>query len=115
TTSSNPQLYTREGLHGRFESEYVKAQIKPEDFAGLVKTATKLQHPFADIMKYLFQTFDRVPDLYAMDKVTRWDANNRNADSKKFVNERLAVLSQMLAHLWSTACLGSASNNPDVR
>lgn len=113
TTSSNPQLYTREPLYWRFEGEYVKAQIKPEDFGGMVKTATKLSDPFADIMKYLFQSYDRVPELYRMDKTARWDANNRSADSKKFVTERLAAGSQMLANLWYTAWLGSAAQKAD--
>ena len=113
TTSSNPQLFTREPLHGRFEGEYVKAQIKPEDFSGLVKTATRLQDPFADIVKYLVDTYNHVPELYRMEKKVRWDANNRNADSKKFVAERLAAASQMLANLWYTAWLGSASTKPE--
>ena len=113
STSSNPQLYTREPLHWRFEGEFVKARIKPEDFTGLVKTASRLQDPFADIMKYLLQSYDRVPDLYRMDKTARWDANNRNADSKKFVAERLAAGSQMLANLWYTAWLGSVIQKPD--
>ena len=115
TTSSNPQLYTREPLHGRFETEYVKAQIKPEDFNGLVKTATRLQDPFADIVKYLFQSYNKTADLYRMDKSARWDANNRNAESKKFVTERLAAGSQMLANLWYTAWLGSSTQKPEGR
>jgi hypothetical protein len=114
-TSSNPQLYSREPLHGRFESEFVKANIKPEDFTGLVNTATRLQDPFADIMKYLFQSFGRVPDLYRMEKAARWDGANRNPDSKKFVAERLAAGSQMLANLWYTAWLGSANPRTDGR
>ena len=113
TTSSNSQLFTREPLHGRFEGEYVKAQIKPEDFSGLVKTATRLQDPFADIVKYLVDSYNHVPELYRMEKKVRWDANNRNADSKKFVTERLAAASQMLANLWYTAWLGSASTKPE--
>jgi len=112
TTSSNPQLFTREPLHGRFEGEYVKAQVRPEDFGGLVKTATKLQDPFADVMKYLFESWGHVPKLYQMEKTARWDANNRNPESKKFVEERLAAGSQMLANLWYTAWLGSASAKP---
>lgn len=38
STGSNPELFTREPLHWRFEGEYLKAQFKPEDFSGLVKT-----------------------------------------------------------------------------
>jgi hypothetical protein len=115
STSSNPQLYTREPLHGRFEGEFVKAQIKPEDFSGLVKTAVRLQDPFAEIAKYLFQSYERVPELYRLDKTARWDGNNRNADSKKFVAERLAAGSQMLANLWYTAWLGSTAPKPEIR
>jgi hypothetical protein len=48
-----------------------------------------------------------------MEKKVRWDANNRNADSKKFVTERLAAAAQMLANLWYTAWLGSASTKPE--
>jgi hypothetical protein len=93
----------------------VKAQIKPEDFSGLVKTATRLQDPFADIVKYLVDSYNHVPELYRMEKKMRWDANNRNAESKKFVTERLAAGSQMLANLWYTAWLGSGSSRPDGR
>ena len=113
TTSSNPQLFTREPLHGRFEGEYVKAQIKPEDFSGQVKTATRLQDPFADIVKYLVDSYNHVPELYRMEKKVRWDANNRSPESKKFVTERLSAASQMLANLWYTAWLGSASPKPE--
>lgn len=115
TTSSNPQLFTREPLHWRFEGEYVKAQIKPEDFAGLVKTAARLQDPFTDIMKYLADSCNNVPKLYQMDKTARWDARNRDPESKKFVTERLAAGSQMLANLWYTAWLGSASAKGEGR
>lgn len=115
TTSSNPQLFTREPLHGRFESEYVKAQIKSDDFAGLVKTATKLQDPFADTVRYLIDSHNRASEVYRLEKTARWDGNNRNAESKKFVTERLAAGSQMLANLWYTAWLGSASTKPDGR
>jgi S1/P1 Nuclease len=115
SSSSNPQLFTREPLHSRFESDFVKAQIKPEDFSSLVKPATKLQDPFAEIVKYLIDSYNHAPELYRMDKAARWDANNRNAASKKFVAERLAAGSQMLANLWYTAYLGSGSNKPEGR
>ncbi|HEY3135310.1 MAG TPA: hypothetical protein VGL29_04605, partial [Blastocatellia bacterium] len=58
-------------------------------------------------------SYNRVPKLYQMDKTARWDANNRNADSKKFVAERLAAGSQMLANLWYTAWLGSTTQKPE--
>ena len=49
STSSNPDLNTREPLHWRFEGEYVKAQLKPEDFDPLVKPA---QTPARPILRH---------------------------------------------------------------
>jgi hypothetical protein len=106
--SANPDFYTREPLHWRFEGEYVRAQIKAEDFSGLVQPATRLRDPFADTMKYLFESFHQVKPLYEMDKKARWDEKNRDPDSKQFVTKRLAAGSQMLANLWYTAWVDSA-------
>lgn len=108
STSLNPDLYTREPLHWRFEGEYVKARIKPEDFSPMVKRAARLQDVFSDTMKYLFESYSKTEDLYRMDKTARWDATNTNAESKRFVTERLAAGAQMLANLWYTAWLDSA-------
>ena len=107
STSSNPDLNTREPLHGRFETEYVRAQIRPEDFEPLARQAEKLQDPFADIVKYLFESQTHVSKLYELDKTARWDDRNRNPDSKRFVAARLAAGSQMLANLWYTAWTNS--------
>jgi len=105
--SYNPDLFTREPLHGRFETAFVKANIKPEDFAPLVKTATALQDPFAAEVRYLLDSNSHVVELYRMDKVARWDAGNHNPDAKRFVCVRLAAGAQMLANLWYTAWVDS--------
>jgi hypothetical protein len=112
TTSWNPDLFTREPLHSRFEAEYVRAQIQAADFSGLVKTARQLPDPFHAITKYLLESFSQVQELYRMDKVARWDGNNRNPEAKKFVVARLGAASQMLADLWYSAWLGSANVRP---
>jgi hypothetical protein len=108
STSSNPEQMTREPLHWRFEGEYVKAQIKPEDFSPLVSNASRLPDTFSSIMDFLIDSHGNVRKLYEMDKNHRWDANNRHPESKKFVTARLAAGSQMLANLWYSAWLGSA-------
>ena len=108
STSSNPELFTREPLHWRFEGEYVKAQIKVADFSGLVRKANALADPFAEIMNHLFESFKQAPELYRMDKTARWDVNNTRPESKQFVAARLAAGSQMLANLWYTAWINSA-------
>jgi len=108
STSSNPELYTREPLHGRFESAFVKANIKPDDFSPLAKTATALQDPFAAEVKFLLDSNSHVAQLYRMDKIAKWDAANHDPESKRFVCERLAAAAQMLSSLWYTAWVDSA-------
>jgi hypothetical protein len=108
STSSNPDLNTREPLHWRFEGEYVKAQLKPEDFDALVKPAQRLPDPFSDIMKYLLDSHSQVGKVYELDKAARWNDQNRNPASKRFVAARLAAGSQMLANLWYSAWTNSA-------
>jgi hypothetical protein len=107
--SSNPEAFTREGLHGRFESDFVKANIVPEDFSGMVKPARVLKDPFSDIMKYLFDSYKHVPELYRMDKTARWDASNHSPEAKQFVAARLAAGAEMLRDLWYTAWVNSAA------
>ena len=72
-----------------------------------MKTAQKLNDPFADIVNYLLESHRLAPEVYRMDKTARWEPNDRNADSKRFVSERLAAGSQMLVNLWYTAWLNS--------
>jgi hypothetical protein len=108
STSANPENFTREPLHWRFEGEYVKAQIKAEDFSGLVKPARRLNDPFADIVSYLLESHRLAAEVYRMDKTARWEPSNRTPASKQFVAERLAAGSQMLVNLWYTAWMNSA-------
>src|SRR5436853_3532290 len=109
--NTNSNLSTREPLHGRFESEFVRARIKPDDFSSLVKPAERLKDPFADLMKYLLETYSNVDKLYAMEKTARWEGSNASPEAKKFVAERLAAGSQMLANLWYTAWLDSSGKS----
>ncbi|HXG64455.1 MAG TPA: nuclease [Blastocatellia bacterium] len=112
STSANPEMFTREPLHWRFEGEYVKARIRPEDFSPLVSPARKLQDPFADTMKFLFDSFGQVEELYRMDKTNRWEPGNASPEAKQFVAKRLAAGSQMLANLWYTAYVNSGDGKP---
>jgi hypothetical protein len=107
STSLNPDHFTREPLHNRFESEYVQAQVKPEDFKGLVKKAVRLPDPFSDIVQYLVDSYGMVPELYRLEKQARWGKDNTNPESRQFVARRLAAAAQMLANLWYTAWLDS--------
>jgi len=103
STSLNPDRFTREPLHSRFESEYIQARIKPEDFRGMVKKAERLADPFSEITQYLLDTYAQVPELYRLEKKARWDRENTDPGSKAFVARRLAAAAQMLANLWYSA------------
>ena len=109
STSENPENYTREPLHWRFEGEYVKAQIKADDFSSLVGVGRQVEDPFSAIVKYLLESHRLAPEVYRMDKAARWEPGNSSPESKRFVAGRLAAGSQMLVNLWYTAWLGSAS------
>src|SRR5262249_52649109 len=71
STSANPENYTREPLHWRFEGEYVKAQIKIDDFRPLVGPGRALEDPFAAIVSYLLESHRLAPEVYRMDKTAR--------------------------------------------
>ena len=105
STSWNPEEFTREPLHTRFEAEFVKANIKAEDIGPLVKTAQRLKDPFSAIMNELFDSHKQVETIYRMEKASPWNANNPNAESRQFVVQRLAAAAQLLANLWYTAYL----------
>jgi hypothetical protein len=107
STSANPDLLTREPLHGRFESDYVKAQLKLEDFNQSVNPPRRLDDVFQDVVNYLVESHRLAPQVYRMEKEARWDAQNTRPESKKFVASRLAAGAQMLVNLWYTAWLDS--------
>ena len=54
-------------------------------------------------MNELLDSHKHVETVYRMEKISPWDANNRSAESRQFVVQRLAVAAQLLANLWCTA------------
>jgi hypothetical protein len=112
-TSPNPEGFTREPIHGKFESDFVRARIRPDDFRDLVKSSRVLDDPFSEIKKYIFDSYSQVNDLYRLDKKVRWGAENASPESKQFVARRLAAGAQMLSDLWFTAWV--KSGEPDLR
>jgi len=81
----------------------------------VVKPAARLQDVFSDIMKYLFESQSQVGKLYQLEKTARWNDQNRDPDSKRFVVARLGAGSQMLANLWYTAWVNSETPLPPSR
>ena len=109
----NPDGYTTEHhIHSKFESDYVAANIKAKDFAGLVKSPERLDDPFADYVGYLKQSNGLVEKVYALEKDGGFAGKGTPA-AFEFTTHRLAAGSQMLLNLWYTAWLESANPVPE--
>jgi hypothetical protein len=104
----NPNGYTTEHhIHAQFESAYVAANIKAEDFAGLVKTPERLDDPFTGYVAYLRNSNSLVEKVYSLDKTGGFTGKG-TPEAFDFTTHRLAAGSQMLLDLWYTAWMESA-------
>ena len=109
----NPNAYTTEHhIHWQFEGPYVGANIKAQDFVGLVKDPERLDDPFARYIAYLRQSHGQVDRVYEFDKAGGFVGKGSPA-AFDFTIHRLAAGSQMLLNLWYTAWLESAEAVPE--
>src|SRR5579863_2597913 len=105
---ANPNQYTTEHhIHGKFESEYMAANLKEKDFAAFVKAPERLNDPFADYIAYLRHSNTLVEKVYALEKAGGFNGKG-SPEAFDFTAQRLAAGSQMLLNLWYTAWLESA-------
>jgi hypothetical protein len=104
----NPKRYrTEPGIHLLFESTYVAANIKPENFAAQVHSPKKLEDPFAAYVDYLQKSSQLSERVYVIEKAGGF-AGKGSKEAYEFTTERLAAGSQMLLDLWYTAWIASA-------
>ena len=105
----NPNGYvTQGGIHSLFEATYVARNIKAANFSGAVRSPTRLSNPFEAYVQYLRDSNTLVERVYELEKAGGFrDAGSR--DALDFTTQRLAAGAQMLANLWYTAWLDSAS------
>lgn len=109
----NPNGYTtQKGIHSLFETEYVGANIKATDFAGMVSAPVQLKDPFSDYMAYLNESHGFVEKVYSIEKVGGFNGKG-SAEASDFTRRRLAAGSQMLLNLWYTAWVESAQPTPE--
>jgi hypothetical protein len=112
-TAPNPERYTYDrGFHSRFERYFVEAHVEqsdvnervtgaPESFAGQVRPA---------VIRHIQTTHAEVETLYQLDRDIGFDADAElNPETRDFAADRLAAGAQMLAALWWSAWLESAS------
>lgn len=99
------------GLHWKFETVFVAANIKTDDVTPNMRSVQRLSDPFRDYLKFLRGSHSRVEKLYQLDKAKAFDGAG-TPEGKQFVSEDLAAGAQMLANMWHTAWLESAESEP---
>jgi hypothetical protein len=116
----NPNGYaTDRQFHGRFESGFVRAQVTAADVRAAVARLGAAPQAFPDArsatLAYLNRTNALVERMYQLDKASKFDSTNTNADNKRFVADRLAAGAVMLRDLWWTAWVTSEPAGVPVR
>ncbi|MGH9843700.1 MAG: hypothetical protein ACREEM_33610 [Blastocatellia bacterium] len=112
-SGQNPKGYTvftsepDQGIHFRFEEQYVKTHIQLNDILPLVSAARTIERPREEIWNYLRSSNRLVEQLYILDKQEKFNDQTRSPEHKKFVSERLAAGAAMLRDLWWTAWMTS--------
>jgi hypothetical protein len=116
-TGPNPNNYTTEHqIHAQFESDFVKATVKPErDVAPLIPVKPELiGDVFDQYMVYLRHSNSLVERTYQLEKAGGFNGDGTPA-SRAFVDERLAAGATELRDLIYTAWVRSADPVPQYR
>lgn len=114
TLKENPKGYTTEhGIHSRFETQFVSANIKADDVQKQM-TAPKVigGDIFESYVDYLRHTAAQVETVYAFDKAGGFN-NTGTPESRSFTAERLAAGASELRDLIYTAWVRSADPVPE--
>ena len=113
----NPNGYTTEHhIHALFESEYVHANVKADDFAPLVNASkpAPLGDVFNDYMAYLRHSNTLVEQTYQLEKAGAF-LGAGTPTGKAFVDQQLAAGAIELRNMIYTAWLKSAEPIPSYR
>ncbi len=105
----NPKGYTSDPrVHGRFESSFVELiQLSEKDLLPLVAKSQVLADPFVAILNHLDDAYDRVEEVYQLDKSGAL-ADKASEPAAKLVKRQLAGASTLLRDLTYTAWVNSA-------
>jgi hypothetical protein len=113
----NPNGYTTEHhIHALFESEYVHANVKLEDFAPLVAASKPavMGDVFDDYMAYLRHSNTLVEKTYQLEKAGAF-AGAGTPDGKAFVDQQLAAGAIELRNMIYSAWVKSGEPVPSYR
>jgi hypothetical protein len=116
-TGPNPKGYTTEHrIHAQFESQFVSANVNPaKDVAPLIAKEPKvLGDVFEDYVKYLRHSNSLVEKTYELEKAGGFTGAG-SAESRAFVDERLAAGATELRDIIYTAWVRSGDPMPEYR
>ena len=110
----NPHGYrTEKGFHSDFETRFVKESFKgPNDFVSLLRAPKVVEKPFGAYQEFLKASNAMVPQVYELEKSGAFNGKG-TTEGREFVRQRLAAGAQMLADLWYTTWMESATDPPD--
>jgi hypothetical protein len=109
----NPNGYTTlHGIHSKFESAFVTANVKAADVAPLMSAPHALGDVFDDYVAYLRHSATLIERTYQLEKAGGFEGAG-NAESKQFTLERLAAGASELRDLYDTAWIESAKPVPE--
>ncbi|HEY0566381.1 MAG TPA: nuclease, partial [Terriglobales bacterium] len=116
-TGPNPNHYTTQHtIHWHFESEYVHANLKPQEITPLLHQPKPMpagwEGEWADYLAYLKHSNSLVEPLYKLDSAGAFREAG-TPDGHKFTVARLAEGAQKLSDMWYSAWLQSAVPVPD--
>jgi hypothetical protein len=113
SSAPNPEEFTLDRtFHARFESDFVRAHVRQPEVSGRVTAPPRLiASPVrAAVTAYIRASNAEVETLYRLDRDFGFDpARPARSETRDFAAERLAVGARMLADLWWSAWLESAS------
>jgi len=114
-TGPNPHHYTTEHkIHGQFETEFVAANIKPDDFASYVTAPHVMNDVFTEYVAYLRHSQTLVEKVYQLEKDGGFTGSG-SEESRAFTRERLAAGASMLRDLIYSAWVHSADVVPPYK
>ena len=109
----HPNGYTTQhGIHAKFETAFVSANIKPMDVAPLMTAPHQLGDIFDDYIGYLRHSATLIERVYELDKAGGFDGAG-SSESRQFTAERLAAGASELRDLYYTAWIESAQPVPE--
>ena len=106
----NPKGYTTaHDIHSKMETAFVTANLAELKLDDLVAQPKRLDHPFEDYVAYLRDSQGLVETAYQIEKDCGYEGKGTK-ESRDFIRHRLAAGAQMLANMWYTAWVDSATD-----